>query len=348
MATTAAKLANGMSVSDAPPRISPVQPGDRRPKVSVVIPTYEPERFLLDTIRCVLAQDLGAAQMQIAVIDDGSKRTDVRSLLAGLSTEGRIEIYQHQETLGLAGNWNRAIAYARGEFVHLLHQDDTINHGFYAALLSGMDRSERIGMAFCRHAFIDENDKVERVSHRERWRPGVLRNWLDRISERQRLQCPAAIVRREAYEKLGGFRPDLRYALDWEMWVRIAAAHEVWYEPRVLANYRRHRGTETTRLRATDQTTADTMCAIDVISSHLPAARRSRLQQRAYSRLVHLQAKSATRQLEAGSSQLPVDQLQNAQIAMARLPDSFAKRLLRLRLARLERRIANRTSQVGA
>ena len=328
------------------PKIARVDNEERRPAISVVIPTYEPERFLIDAVRSVLAQDPGPAQMQIAIVDDGSARARPAALLAGIAPANRLEYYEHAERLGLAGNWNRAIAHARGEFIHILHQDDTLHNGFYAALLSGLRKSRRIGMAFCRHAFIDENDRVERISHRERWRAGVLPRWLDRISERQRLQCPAAMVRRDVYETLGGFRTDLHYALDWEMWVRIAAHYEVWYEPRALANYRRHHGAETARLEA-DNITADMMRAIAVLPEHLPPAQRERLQQRAYLRLARVQMHRAVKLLDTGALHLAKSQIVGAQVALARLPGSSANRWLRFRLVRIGRRLEHRTSQIS-
>lgn len=328
-----------------PPAIAPMHDGASRPVISVVVPTYEPERFLIDTLESVLAQDLGPAEMQIAIVDDGSTRSRPSDLLTKISRSDRIELHEHDDRLGLAGNWNRAIGLARGEFVHILHQDDTVNPGFYAALLAGLRRDARIAMAFCRHAFIDDNGVVERISHRERWGPGVLPRWLDRISERQRLQCPAAIVRRRAYESLGGFRSDLPYALDWEMWVRIASRYEVWYEPRVLASYRRHRGAETARLQAAGQTVADMIAAIEVLSMHLPAGRRSELQHRAYRRLVRVHAKRAAKLLEAGSPAVAEQHLQGARDSLARLPEDLATRWARWRLSRLGLRLAERLRQ---
>jgi len=313
-----------------------------RPVVSVVIPTFEPDRLLLETIGSVLAQDLGPERMQIAVVDDRSERADVRALLATFEAGDRIEYHAHGERLGLAGNWNRAIDYARGEFVHILHQDDTVRPGFYRALLSGLQNNPRVGMAFCRHAFINERNDVQRISHRERWRAGVLSRWLDRISERQRLQCPAAIVRRDVYRTLGGFRDDLPYALDWEMWVRIASAYDVWYEPRVLASYRRHRGAETARLEAKGETVADMMTAVSAIAAHLPAARRDTLANRAYRRLARVHARRAAKLLETGSTEIAAQYLNGARSALAKLPDSLSARWAYRRIRRLELRLAHR------
>jgi glycosyltransferase involved in cell wall biosynthesis len=312
---------------------------DARPTISVVIPTFEPQGFLIDTLKSVLVQDLGADRMQIVIVDDGSKHANVSDLLARVPESKRVEFREHTTTLGLAGNWNRAIGYAHGEFVHILHQDDLVAPGFYQALLAGMRRSPRIAMGFCRHAFIDENGRTERISHRERWRAGILKNWLERISERQRLQCPAAIIRRETYEVLGGFRPDLRYALDWEMWVRIAARYDVWYEPAILASYRRHSGAETNRLQAADSTTVDTLKAIEAIAQHLPETRRTRLQLRAYARVARLHVERASKFADRRAYDVASKHIRAAQDALALMPKSVTTRWLHTRLARVMSRV---------
>ena len=321
---------------NAAPRIPPLDAHAERPIISVVIPTYEPGPFLADAIVSVLAQDLGSASMQIAVVDDGSKHSRPSEVLREVATTDRIEYYEHTDNVGLAGNWNRAIGHARGQFVHILHQDDTVHDGFYTALLAGLNRGLPIGMAFCRHAFIDENDTIQRISHRERWRAGILARWCKRLSERQRVQCPAAIVRRDVYEDLGGFRSDLRYALDWEMWVRIACRYAVWYEPQVLAHYRRHASAETARLRAAGRVTADLMHAIELMSQHMPAHERGRMKENAYRRLVHVHSRQARKLLKKGADSQAAVQIESARAAVNAMSESLTKRWLQYQLDRLE------------
>jgi glycosyltransferase involved in cell wall biosynthesis/GT2 family glycosyltransferase len=311
-------------------------------RISVVIPTYEPERFLVDALQSVLAQDPGADVMQIAIIDDGSRRSRAADLVQSIAPAGRVEIHEHDENIGLAGNWNRAVALARGEFVHILHQDDIVEPGFYQRLLAGLDSSPRVGMAFCRHGYIDEQGRVERISHRERWHAGVLSGWLPRIAQSQRIQCPAAIVRRSVYEQLGGFRSELRYALDWEMWVRIAARYDVWFEPTVCAHYRRHSTTESARLEASGKINEDLMNAIEMFSAYLPIQLRAHLKDRAYRRLARSQLRRALKLLDGRAPLRAADEIDYARTAMQQLAPNLAKRLLGSRLSRVEARVASR------
>ncbi len=262
--------------------IAPVDAGIARPPISVMIPTYEPTLHLTATLHSVLQQDPGPDQMQIAVVDDGSRNVDVAALVTRIAPPDRVEIHREPYNRGLAGNWNRCIALARGQVVHLLHQDDWLNDGFYRRVLPAFTKRANVGMAFCRYSITDAAGNVTRRSHRERWRAGTLPDWLTAISERQRIQCAAVLVRRSVYEQLGGYRPDLCYALDWEMWVRIAARCDVWYEPKMLAYYRQHQGNESSRLQQNNATAWDVLKAIDIFAESLPQTQRRSLVSHAY------------------------------------------------------------------
>ena len=84
-------------------------------------------------------------------------------------------------------------------------------------------------------------------------KPGVLRDWQQHVFVRLSIQCSAIIVRRDIYERLGGFDASFRYAVDWDMWKRIAVQEAIWYHPEPLACYRMHAGSETNRQRQTGQ-----------------------------------------------------------------------------------------------
>ncbi len=239
-----------------------------------MIPTHEPNALLRQTLASVLAHASATAEMQIAVVDDCSVHSDVKSIVASLPNAGHVELYPSSQRLGLAGNWNRAISLARGELVHILHQDDSVEEGFYERMSLAYHKYPSIGMAFCRSRIIDGQGRHIKKNSRQAWRQGILRNWLPRIAERQRIQTPSAVVPRHIYDRVGGYRSDLLQAVDWEMWVRIAASFEVWYEPRVMATFRRHDESESSRLRASGTVWQDLAHAITINGQSLPASIR--------------------------------------------------------------------------
>jgi glycosyltransferase involved in cell wall biosynthesis len=235
-----------------------------------MVPTFQPDGRLRTALASVLSQPLPRAAVQITVVDDGSQTDDVERWVRDVDPGGRVEVVRHDTRLGLAGNWNRAIALARGELVHLLHQDDYVLPGFYDRVARGFTATSDSGMAFCRTRIVDGMDRPIKVSSRLQWLPGVLSGWLRNIGVRQRIQTPSAIVRRQVYERVGGFRTDLQQALDWEMWVRIAAHYPVWYEPRCLAVYRRHQANESARLSFQGTVWPDMIRAIEINAASLP------------------------------------------------------------------------------
>jgi GT2 family glycosyltransferase len=260
-----------------------------------MIPSYNPGPFLKETLQSVLCQDVGPEQMQVAVVDDASPNNAAAEIIEQLGVGDRIELHRSPINVGLAGNWNRCIDLARGEIVHILHQDDIVLHGFYERLAPAFSQQPEIGMAFTRHALVGSALQIERRSHRERWWAGPVRNWLRRIVAWDCIQCPAVVVRRSVYERLGGYRQDLVYSLDWEMWVRIAAMYPVWFEPRLLAYFRRHESSTSNQLYRAGKTFSDLLKTIDIFAEHLPSAERARLLQSTYAEYLRRHLKQLER-----------------------------------------------------
>lgn len=251
------------------PQILPVIEGER-PLWSVMIPCYNANpHYLGETLRSVLEQDPGRSTMQIELIDDGSA-TGAPSELVRKIAGDRVTVHQEEKNLGLAGIMNRCIERARGRWVHILHHDDSLLPGFYERLKMGADSLPAPGLIYCRHAFIDEQGRRSWLSNVDAPKPGLLNQALQHLAGSQMIQFPAVIVQRSVYETLGGFRSDLCYALDWEMWCRIARQYPVWYEPEVLACYRVHSATESFRLKMEGKDIKDVRKCIAIISDYLP------------------------------------------------------------------------------
>src|SRR6516165_1968153 len=229
-----------MNLTSVAPCINGVESTAARPFWSVMVPTYEPRAdYLKDTLKSVLQQDPGPGRMQIELVDDCSPDGAPVQLVREIAGD-RVTVHQEAKNNGLAGIWNRCIERARGTWVHILHQDDIVLPGFYERLYHGIVSNPHAGMAFCRFALIEANGHWKELGPLESATAGVLINWLERVATGYHVECPAVVVKRVTYEQLGGFRLELTSALDVEMWVRIAANAPVYYEPQILAAFRRH------------------------------------------------------------------------------------------------------------
>jgi hypothetical protein len=154
--------------------------------------------------------------------------------------------------------------------VHLLHGDDRVFHGFYYKMSALFEHHPEIAAGFCRHVITNEGGEILRYSPEELRVSGVLPDWLSRIGGELPLQPPSMVVRRTAYEQLGGF--DTRMIScgeDWEMWVRIAAQYAVGFEPETLAAYRDSGNSLTKRSIRSGQNIRDVRKATEISRRHV-------------------------------------------------------------------------------
>lgn len=259
-------------MSPTPPRVDTADSGTR-PFWSVMIPTYNPGELLGEALRSVLAQDPGPEHMQIQVVDDHSTRSDGEAIVREVAGN-RVEFYRQSINVRHAANFNTCLARARGEVVHVLHDDDHVLDGFYAALEPAFREHPGIGAAFTRFIYAHGDGHWHSLSPLEARQAGVLDSFLGKIARGQRITTPCIAVRRSVYEAVGGFDP--RFTVggeDWEMWVRIATHAPVWFEPEPLAVYRMYRpGSLTGNARHSAALAQDMLMATDIVAGYLSDA----------------------------------------------------------------------------
>lgn len=252
-----------------------------KPFWSVMIPVYRPDGYLSEALQSVLDQAPGPDEMQIMVVDDCPADTEVENRIRAIGGE-RIEFFKNPKNLGLAGNWNHCIELARGKWIHILHHDDRVYPGFYETLRQMIEKHPDAGAAVCGNDFLDSQgaplDFGDRTLHPE---AGPLPDAVATLAEKNLLQCPAVVVQRSTYDAIGGFDARFVFAVDWEMWVRIAARFPVLYHPQILASYRVHPSSETSSLAKSGETVRDCFRAIDRFSTYLPPSRRRTLRRTA-------------------------------------------------------------------
>jgi len=278
-------------------------PSGERPFWSVMLTVYRRTNYLEQALRSVLAQSPGPERMQIEVISDCPEeaiQAEIEAITRSIAGES-VCLYRHTVRAGHPEIFNVCLRRARGLWVHLLHDDDWVAPGFYDALHKGILQAPDIGAAFCRHTIVDAASNNVRLSFLERETPGIIEGWLDRIGSSCRLQTPSIVVRREAYERLGGYCPQAKSAFDWEMWQRLAVNYPVWYESRPLAFYRRSRGSESARGVASGEQIADTRAVIEIARTYLPRAEADTLSQRAGEIYALRAFEFASQQLGAGN-----------------------------------------------
>lgn len=268
-----------------------------RPLFSVMIPTFNCAEYLRVCLQSVLAQDFGPEAMQIEVIDDCSTLDDPKAVVDELG-RGRVTFTRQENNLGAVGNFNTCIRRATGELVHILHGDDLVLDGFYSQVARRAAELPSAGMYASAVRFVDEGGGVRGETSLSAFGQGVSRN-VHAFDLGTPLQFAGTVVRRDAYEELGGFLPGLVHVADWEMWIRVVASRGVAAVPEPLAAYRVFEASHTAGLVRTAENLADLERGLRVVQQ-----RGISLDEDAMLRAMRNQARSqAYRLSKAGDSE---------------------------------------------
>lgn len=241
-----------------------------RPFWSVVIPVVNRPEFFPECLASVLAQWQNQEEMEIIVLDNGSNPPQWQ--IPDTLGRGIIRYYRFSETISLQENWNTAVSLCRGQWIHLLHHDDYILPGFYAQFKMSLSTCPKsVGAAFTSHQVINENRQIIHTEHHgiENYR-GIVRDWIQKIGVVNTTSPPSIVIKRDAYEKLGGYKLDLLYTCDWELYKRIASFCDWWYEPGVMAHYRHQANSITIAENTNGASGYDHLRAIEISQSYLP------------------------------------------------------------------------------
>ncbi|MFM7130671.1 MAG: glycosyltransferase, partial [bacterium] len=158
--------------------------------------------------------------------------------------------------LGLAGNWNRCVELASGEWITILHQDDLLLPGFIEKHRSVAGESVEIGRITCPADLVDaDGNTISALENRDdmKWPDTdyIIWQWhemADVLVKCNPLRCPATSFRRDLHQKIGGFDVKWKYVVDWDFWYRLSQVANVAMLNEKLAFQRWHEASETQRL----------------------------------------------------------------------------------------------------
>ncbi len=268
------------------------------PTWSVMIPVHDCAQYLAHTLAEVVTQLADRPDVEIVVLDDCS-HDDPGAVVAALG-RGRIRFEPNPGHLGAIGTFNRALSLARGEYVHLLHGDDAVLPGFYAAMQAALADHPDAVAALCRTRDTDAHNTPTYLSRHYRRGTGVWTGACESMALSNRVRAPGIVVRASAYAQVGGFSAELPHAADWEMWTRLAAHGPVVFVDELLADYRKHAGSDTTSRTRTGLNVRERVTAIGVVAEHVPARRRRRIVRRALAYSVVFAARTGLAQARRG------------------------------------------------
>lgn len=211
------------------------------PTVSIILPAYQHEEFVGQTITSVLAQTY--SDWELIVVDDCSP--DSTWEVIQTFTDPRIRASRNPENLGVSGTYNAALAASRGDIIMALGSDDLFMPTKLEDQVRFFDENPTVSIVGT-HLQVLTDDDDTRASVTSWFNTSEDLNQPDAWVWQNRLAQSSVAITRRAHATLGTSRTDLTRTPDWELWlrsVRLGLAMQVIPEP--LTAYRVRGGSVT-------------------------------------------------------------------------------------------------------
>lgn len=211
------------------------------PKVSVLVPVYNGEPFLVECLDSILAQDF--ADMEILIADDGSTDGSVALVQRYAAREPRIRWWKNERNLGLAANFNCCLRAARGEYIKYVLQDDKLlKPDTVRRMVQKMEGDAAVVLVATASQSIDASSKL--LDHRTMFtRAGVWGGWnvISKCFEiRGNPIGEPTVVMFRRQQGARGFNVNFHYLIDLEMWLYLLRQGNLAYIPEQLCAFRKH------------------------------------------------------------------------------------------------------------
>lgn len=204
-------------------------------KYSVVIPLYNKQQYIQNTIQSVLSQSFD--DFEIIVVDDGSKDDSLNQ--ARLICSPKVRIIE-QVNQGVAVARNIGIQNARGEFIAFLDADDEWKPNYLESIDEIVKKYPQCDMFVTAYRIVMGKDKYHYSAHLSDNDCCLDSYWLTYKNAYDIVWTSATVIRKSAIVAAGMFTPGELIGQDLDLWARVACINpRVGYSPNVCVDYNR-------------------------------------------------------------------------------------------------------------
>lgn len=204
------------------------------PKVSVVTASYNQAKFLERTILSVLNQNY--PNLEYIIIDGGSTDGSVGVIN---KYEKYLAYWISEPDKGQADAINKGFNRSKGEILSYLNSDDTYCDGVIRRVVDYLNNHLDVYLTYGDYALVDEEDNIIKYKKEIKFDYNTLFYSFSYIPQ------PTVFFKREVFNRVGLFDVNLRCAMDYDYWLRIAEKYKIEHIPSLLANFRLHRYSKT-------------------------------------------------------------------------------------------------------
>ena len=210
--------------------LEPIASRDEPPLISVVVPIYGHFEYLKECL-CSLA-DQGNVSLEVICIDDGSPDERIALLMDALHERNqRIVVRRKHVNEGISSVQNMAVELAVGQYVAFLDCDDALMPGAFISVSDTLKAQPEVDYLFTDRIDVDEKGETMRLAKyggydrlHFKTQDGIGVDLLDGM-----VASHLKVIRRSVYLKLGGCDDKFSGVQDWELALRIAQNHNLYY-----------------------------------------------------------------------------------------------------------------------
>jgi glycosyltransferase involved in cell wall biosynthesis len=191
------------------------------PKVSVCIPTFNNANYLRQAVESVLRQN--NQDFEIVIVDNCS--TDhTGTLVEDLQkkNDGRIRFYKNDRNIGLAGNFNKCLKYAQGEYIKFLCSDDVLLPECLEKMVAALDAHQSVTLVCSGRLTV--NEVGEKLGFKKYPSKDIIIRGSTATTKclfgKNYIGEPTAVMFRKR-DLTSNFREDLPQLMDMEMWFQL-------------------------------------------------------------------------------------------------------------------------------
>ena len=204
------------------------------PLVSVLMPVYNVERYLKEAIESVLHQTM--TQFEFIIIDDGSSDSSKKIIAEYEKKDCRIKFFSRQNR-GIVATRNELLVLAKAKYFAIMDSDDISYPNRLKEQLDFLENNKSYAIVGCRDLLIDPEGCPIMVINNifDHYKIDTANLRLDNF---QTLNAYMAVTK--LVSDVGGYRSEVVYAEDRDLFLRLAEVGKVSVLPNILYKYRQH------------------------------------------------------------------------------------------------------------
>ena len=223
------------------------------PLVSVIIPSYNHEKFLKERIDSVLNQTF--QDFELIILDDLSPDNS-QEIIESYRAHPKVSqiIYNEKNSGSTFFQWNKAVlSIAKGEFIWIAESDDVADPKFLETLVPMLQQNSEVVLAYSQSAKMDSEGKI--TGSWSEWTQDLVegnyfndsfqmngQEYIEKflIHKNTIPNASAVLFRRKTYAEIGGAVVDMKTNGDWDLWLKFLLLGNVYFHNQMLNKFRYH------------------------------------------------------------------------------------------------------------